>query len=303
VCERIAINAMQALAIILVAVLCYGFFYRSKYREKNNDRYELARGSVRKFSIDGPIDEPSPVTGKIFHLAVRGKAWVLDEQTVDKMNSDFMRRLLDPDSGFAIPADHIYRVDADPECFACILHLVRFGILPSNSGGYQQLMTEAGFWGVVDVVQNAIEGAAAERGRLLQQKLRSNRWHFDVAVQNAMSAAAKKLHHNRREDDGHGRVYCTDCGNRDIDSRFYAAGGLFSKFASNYTTCKNCKKMVLYDPQLNWCHKCSLCKKCQASSCPNDYNCNSRDHICRPASTSTDAADHFEEFVKIASKL
>jgi hypothetical protein len=85
-----------------------------------------------------------------------------------------------------------------------------------------------------------------------------------------------KIHHNtRHEPCKKGGVFCdtAGCGQRDIDKCFTAVG-VMKKVASDYAPCKKCKKMVKYSTSLGWCHKCRMCRSCQAGVCPNDDNLN-----------------------------
>ena len=79
-------------------------------------------------------------------------------------------------------------------------------------------MAQADFLGLVDKLQNAIQVSAAAEKKALQEILRLCKVYFDAAVNSKMKAEAEKKHHNQREDDGKGTVYCTDCSNRDFDS-------------------------------------------------------------------------------------
>lgn len=133
------------------------------------------------------------------------------------------------------------------------------------------ILEQADFWGIREKVKTELLTMRAMRDQELS-KVRQ----LTELVKTAEDA---KKHHNFRKDDGAGRIYCSDCGSRDMDSRWYGTGHGFGrcyeckqvrKSEEKYIDCKGCQKTVFYKKDLGWCHKCSLCSACQSTECPND---------------------------------
>ena len=207
-------------------------------------------------------------------LVVGGKRFALDAADVAKLNSPFLTTLVDPESKFAHPPDGIFRVDADASCFACFLHWSRFGTLPPFVVEKEYFLEQADFWGLRDQVSVELQKIENERQKTIQQEI-TKELDKEIPSYNRYRDLVEKLvgakqHHNFRRDDGAGRIYCTTCGSRDYDSRWWGQ----STF-ERYTDCKRCKRTITinYKKDLGWCHKCSKCISCQDPQCSNDdYN-------------------------------
>ena len=160
----------------------------------------------------------------------------------------------------------MYEIEADAACFSSILHLCRFGYLVPLPVDQKYVLDQAEFWGVRDEVSKELSKELSKKKREVT-KLKELLMELNKA----------KVHHNFRRDDGYGRIYCSDCGSRDFDSYLHDSKTFCiecngQKFGppSKYTDCKGCGKAVMYSKELGWCHKCSMCKRCQKSVCPND---------------------------------
>ena len=224
------------------------------------------------------MEDPQDVV--VQQLVVGGKRFALDATDVVKLNSPFLTTLVDPESKFAHPPDGIFQVDADASCFACFLHWSRFGTLPSFVVEKEYFLEQADFWGLRDQVSVELQKIENDRENTIQQEITKeldkkipsyNRYrHVVEALERA------KQHHNFRDDDGAGRIYCATCGSRDYDSRWYDNTHYCShckgrsREEKRYTDCKSCKKIIHYKKDLGWCHKCSKCLQCQDPKCPND---------------------------------
>jgi hypothetical protein len=191
-------------------------------------------------------------------IRVNGTKFFLERATIDLLQSEFLDKMIDPETNFKKPEDGVYSVEANEECFSAFLHMIRYGSLPAcmilDKEKESAHLQEAFFWG--------IEGKVREKIRETKTKLKISRRDLDNATRISIAVEKSKAHHNFREDDGCARIYCTECCNRDIDSR-YSNG-------DKYTRCFCCDKMVYYKRDLGWCHKCSLCTDCQRSNseCP-----------------------------------
>ena len=219
----------------------------------------------------------------VFHLSVQGVPFAIEASLLDTIKSDFLSTLLANGSAFASSADPegVFAIDAvDPEAFSAILHLSRFGSLSVTSDD-DVLVTAADFLGqsVSVRVNAAMEDRAGRLRAALDHGVASLapriEYIADGYIKECNAFLLSKQHHNFREDDGHGRVYCTDCRNRDFDSRFYAAGSGnailgYKREGCDYAPCKRCGTMMEYKPDLGWCHKCQLCRRCQSCECPCD---------------------------------
>lgn len=201
----------------------------------------------------------------VYQLQVGGKRFALDTDDVEKLGSSFLKALVDPESKFAQPEDGIFTIEADDACFSAFLYLSRYGHLPKLSMGDDGILTQADFWGLREKVSAAL--------KVRSDECSSHRSKLAKLTQLNELLVISKQHHNHRRDDGCGRIYCTDCGNRDMDSRFYLKGAKVAIEAtgSKYIDCKGCNKTIHCSTDLGWCHKCSLCLWCQKGKhCPND---------------------------------
>lgn len=192
----------------------------------------------------------------VVNLKIGGKYFLLTSHSIKAMDSDFLNRLLDPESGFKKPDDNVYEIDADAECFSSFFHHSQYGDLVSSKLKEGKMLEQADFWGIHQRIKN-------EFNKIHQMKQEAQ-YLINVILTEQSALVESRKHHNQRHDDGSRRVYCSSCGHRDIDSRF-------SKGDDYYVKCKVCSKRMTYDPDLGWCHKCSHCSNCQLSSCPNDY--------------------------------
>lgn len=189
-------------------------------------------------------------------------------------------------------------IEADPECFSAFLHMARFGTLPTSIFNREKrtlLLHQAeNIWGIRSQVEEALEKARKDFrlscdcvgivNRCLMMSPLTSSIPPDVtgltrlpapvplpvrseagSSYASMPPGASAIclsgpHHNFRRDDGQRRVFCSMCGNRDIDWRYHVG--------DYYSTCQTCSKDILYKPDLGWCHKCRQCSDCQAVECP-----------------------------------
>jgi hypothetical protein len=221
-------------------------------------------------SLSGKEEDASKNAEYFIHLQVGGVRFVLDPKTIVSFSSTFLTALVDPDSEFKKPDDGIYQVDANAECFSAFLHHARYGDLPyTDSAEKEKLMLDqADFWCIRSRINGSLlrlKQRLTEKVKLqLAEKAKLQNELFSKKVKLHEKLLRAKTHHNYRHDDGHRRIYCTDCGHRDIDSR-YSDG-------DRYTECKQCDKIIYYSPILNWCHKCGRCAECQRTACENNQN-------------------------------
>jgi hypothetical protein len=179
--------------------------------------------------------------------------YALDRETIEALNSDFLSRLVDPESDFQKPLDGVYEVhDRDAESFSALVHMARFQSVPSVlllKENRAKLFEEADFWGVKEKLEEA-----KLKGEL---DVSLSRFDFSSVYQKCQQVADLEMHHNFCKDDGARRIYCGSCGDRHVDSR-YSVG-------SNYSKCIKCDTpQIKYNPDLKWCHKwCQACQRCQ----------------------------------------
>jgi len=197
-------------------------------------------------------------------LNVGGSLFCVDQKDVDSLQSDFLSALLNPDSDFSKPPDGVYTIlERDAASFSAILHFSRFGGLPSfyDQEKVAKLLVEADFWGIKERIQKALSIEKQTCANRIECVV-GRRCVVDRRQQISDELYSAKRHHNFRDHDFRGRVYCFDCGNRDMDSRF--------REGDRYTSCDRCQKEIRFKPDLDWCHKCKMCTSCQNLVCPND---------------------------------
>jgi BTB/POZ domain len=191
-------------------------------------------------------------------IRVGGTLFSLDQQTIDNFGSDFLTKLVDPETHFKKPSDGIYIVDACPENFAAFVHMVRYGSIPHSMVADKEketkMIQEARFWG--------IEGKVLDVTGKTKAQSKVSKSILSEAVELSRSLELSKVHHYFRKNDEDERIYCALCGNRDIDGHF-----LHGEY---YAECKLCEKKIEYPTDLDWCHKCQMCDGCQTTSCPSD---------------------------------
>ena len=260
-------------------------------------------------------------------LRVAGVPFLLDQETLQKMNSEYLNKTIastvnsettgslakSPPSvqqqqqqlsprRTTVNEDALVTIidDADAECFSALVHMVRFGTLPTSIFSYEKrelLLFQADvIWGIRDQVEAALEKAredfryscdypsaisacimnnpmmAPVQGAYAVPTVASYRLGAEASVGSGYSSYASSVpagetalclggpHHNFRRDDGSRRVFCSSCGHRDIDWRY--------NIGDFYSNCMKCNKEINYKPLLGWCHKCCMCTDCQTSECP-----------------------------------
>ena len=186
-------------------------------------------------------------------LIVGGTNFQVERHVLNGMNSEFINRFIDPDSPFLENQTREYIVHADPEIFSILLHFFRYGKLLFNER--IMLMEQADFWGVSDQIGAEMEqmkrDQSAAGGARIKRMIPTIRQVF-------YKAFTEEMHHNYRYDDGSGRrIYCSICRHRDFDSRFSPG--------DDYTECIKCRSKIKYKRDLDWCHQCKLCIRCQKS--------------------------------------
>ena len=199
-------------------------------------------------------------------LNVRGTLFILNPDDVSNFQSEFLSKLVDPDSNFFRPDDRVFVVDADPEYFSLFLHLARCGgSIPQSliREKFEFLFEQADFWCIKERVETTILDERKKVENIIKDQIRCGcppgLYELKSTIEIAQSS---KIHHNNRRNDGCGRITCDICGHRDIDSRWYNDDG-----RTFYTSCKGCGKDIMYRSNLGWCHKCGLCKTCQPAEC------------------------------------
>mmetsp|Transcript_13759 Transcript_13759/g.17360 ORF Transcript_13759/g.17360 Transcript_13759/m.17360 type:complete len:257 (+) Transcript_13759:83-853(+) len=215
--------------------------------------------------------EQKQISSEYTHVVVGGTSFLLDAEVIEKLGSNFLSSVIYAQSEYHLPGTGTYTIDADPECFSAFIHFTRYGSIPESyldKEKKQQMVNQAGFWGIrAKVVQKLRDLAAAKKREedkitdgILEEVQKGNvlRDLSEAFEKVAMS----KMHHNHRENDVCGRVYCTLCGNKDIDAAWYSGDG-----SEKYISCYGCKKDIMYQSNLGWCHQCSLCIDCQGPEC------------------------------------
>ncbi|KAJ9473399.1 hypothetical protein DIPPA_28190 [Diplonema papillatum] len=172
--------------------------------------------------------------------------------------------------------DGVYKVPVDAQGFSAVLHWTRFGDNAVVGHATESSCQEAArFLGLGDRLLDAATAArarvtqaataAADSGRAKFAELLRD---FDSQIRgNENEISDKTNHHTRFRNDGHGRIYCTSCHDREIDSRFGEG--------DKYTLCGRCSKQILahddwHGAEYGYCHKCKLCTRCQVSGCSAD---------------------------------
>jgi hypothetical protein len=99
-------------------------------------------------------------------IRVGGTMFLLERATIDLFQSEFLDKLLDPETHFRKPEDSVYNVQADEECFSVFLHMIRYGSLPAcmilDKEKESALLQEACFWGIEGKVQDKIRETKAK---------------------------------------------------------------------------------------------------------------------------------------------
>mmetsp|Transcript_36723 Transcript_36723/g.46829 ORF Transcript_36723/g.46829 Transcript_36723/m.46829 type:complete len:267 (+) Transcript_36723:161-961(+) len=213
--------------------------------------------------------DSSPVS---YRFRVQGTPFEVSPKILYKLQSDVLNKIVDDSSGFLIPEDGIFELDGvQPESFHVLIGFAMNDelILPSSLD-LQRFLNDADFLGIKDT---CLEKLISEKERISlkqedfldQTKVLFGRF-FDQSFDLGIAKGKSTLHHNDREDDGSGRIYCKACRNRDFDSRYFRTDSVYI----HATKC--CKREIMYNKSLGWCHKCQTCENCQGSECPNDNN-------------------------------
>lgn len=177
---------------------------------------------------------------RVYQLKVGGKRFTVDSEDVEKLGSNFLSTLVDPESSFARPEDGIFVIEADAACFSAFLHLSRFGLLRKLSVAGKIVLEQTGFWGIREEVAGQLH------------MIRKKQLELTKVIQLHERA---KGHHNFNRHGSSERICCTDCGL-----------GNTMKYV-----CIKCNRVIVYKKDLGWCHKCELCIDCQdGRECRND---------------------------------
>ena len=129
-----------------------------------------------------------PCEATVVRVDVGGVPFSIDRDTMAKLKSDFLYRLIDPDSGFAHPQDGVHVVEAaDAECFSCILHVARFGGLPAISDP-DKLLQEADFWLVRPLVLSALQKQTDGIRSQVRDAIFRKKTAFEYALEEEMKA-------------------------------------------------------------------------------------------------------------------
>ena len=108
-------------------------------------------------------------------IRVGGTKFLLERATIDLFQSEFLDKLIDPETNFKKPEDGVYNVEANEEYFSVFLHMIRYGSLPAcmllDKENEAALLQEACFWG--------IEGKVREMIRETKTKLTIPRHQLD----------------------------------------------------------------------------------------------------------------------------
>jgi BTB/POZ domain len=206
----------------------------------------------------------------VFHLEIGGKIFVLDADDIKTFQSDFLSTLVSENSPFRKPDNGMYVVDANAQWFSAFLHLTRFNTFPVEYNYIKNIsdeylsnaLSEADFWGIKDRVSREIATLSNMMGDIRNEAHREGHRQgtsHGIEIRDLKQNVRESgKHHNYRRNDCNGRVYCTECSHRDLDG------------ANKYATCTKCHSQFYYKVDLNWCHKCKLCQRCQAYECPAD---------------------------------
>ncbi|XP_071502987.1 uncharacterized protein [Diadema antillarum] len=195
--------------------------------------------------------------------------------TVDKLHSSFFSLLLDS-SGDDVraPVDGVYRIDRDPQALHVFFNYGRYGkivVVPEHVSE-SFLIHEHKFYGMSDALLDAIKKYFVERSAA------PSTIQLERVTITEMAMDKRYLHHNVyglirgtqlccfTNVPGKGVCY------QDV-GRWFAYEKPRDKYPALFrTSCSRCSHTVcLADDALigleGWCHKCSLCLRCQDILC------------------------------------
>ena len=197
--------------------------------------------------------------------------------------------------------------DADGECFSALVHMVRFGTLPTSIFSYEkreQLLYQAGaIWGLRDKVEAALENARAEFRYSCDYLNAIQRCILSYPMSTIMTRMPPGTMYVPSPDPHYpqmcvaassaGSSYSSYVSSVPSGETALCLGGPHHNFRRDdgsrrvfcsscghrdidwrynvgdyYSNCMKCNKEICYKPLLGWCHKCRMCTECQTSECP-----------------------------------
>jgi hypothetical protein len=176
------------------------------------------------FENPSSLNEDSKEPDYPLKLCLAGDTIFLDHAVAQelKARSGFLKVLFDPSSNFMTR-------DLQTGCFvvehpsAEFVHLLIAYVKFGDGGVFlrkkEQFLQDADFWDVGELVRNAIDESELLSNQKLLRKITEG-FSRSALMERLRSQMDSQIHHNHRRDDGNGRVYCEDCGNRDFDLRW-----------------------------------------------------------------------------------
>ncbi|XP_063956390.1 uncharacterized protein LOC135154288 isoform X2 [Lytechinus pictus] len=208
---------------------------------------------------------------------------------IDKLRSSFFAQLLDRGIGDDhAPIDVIYRIDRDPQALQVFFNYGRYGKIVSVPEHISEsfLLHEHKFYGMQNTIANAVRTYFVERSKGPMSI------QLERVTITELAMDKKYLHHNVYGIIRGTQLCCfTNVLGKGVCykdvGRFFIYEKPHEKQTALFrTNCWRCKHIVcLADDALigleGWCHKCSLCLRCQDILCESSSK---RDNVDDPDS-------------------
>ena len=263
-------------------------------------------------------------------IRVGGVSFLLDQETLQKLNSEYWNKKIamnqtsdtaagglaksppsvqqqqqdSPRRAATVNEDVFVAVmdDADAECFSALVHMVRYGTLPTSIFNHEQrellLFQADAIWGIRAQVEAALEKARADFRKscdcagaiqqcIMQAPMSSmpsmagKMFKVPVAVPVPFVGASSRSSYSSYSStvptgatvvclEGPHHNYRRGDGSRRVFCSSCGHRDIDWRYQLGdfYSNCMKCNKDIMYKPDLGWCHKCRMCDDCQTSECP-----------------------------------
>ena len=265
-------------------------------------------------------------------LRVDGIPFLLDQETLQKLNSEYLNKMIastvnsDTTGSLAKSPPSVQQQqqqqqlsprrttvnddacvtiidDVDAECFSALVHMVRFGTLPTSIFSYEKremLLFQADvIWGVRDQVEAALEKARQDFRYSCDYPSAIQRCIMNYPISNMMASmqgtytVPPVARYPLCAESSVGSGYSSYASSVPAGETALCLGGPHHNFRRDdgsrrvfcsscghrdidwrynigdfYSNCMKCNKEINYKPLLGWCHKCCMCTDCQTSECP-----------------------------------
>lgn len=298
----------------------------------SNDSDSADEHHVNKENATPTPSTPAKPTSTEVRLRVGGLPFVLDQETLQKFNSEYLTKMIasttntETTGSLAKSPPSVQQQqqqlsprrvtnndeapvtiidDADAECFSALVHMVRFGTLPTSIFSYEKrefLLNQAGaIWGLRDQVEAALEKARADFRVSVDYPSAIQRCIMNYPMSNMMVPMQNSMY--APSPDPRYPLMCAPASVGSSYSSYVSSvpsgemalclGGPHHNFRRDdgsrrvfcsscghrdidwrynlgdyYSNCMKCDKEICYKPLLGWCHKCRMCSECQTSECP-----------------------------------